>query len=94
MLTGFDREVKSFLDNRIKSWDLGKISFSFQSSLSLLLLLFLILVRTPHHWDRPNNLSALNAVAKPTSSGFLFMNAAIISTIAGKLHGSLRWKVQ
>lgn len=60
----------------------------------VVVVLFSILVRIPHHWDRPNNLSALNAVAKPTSSGFLFMNAAIISTIAGKLHGSLRWKVQ
>lgn len=44
--------------------------------------------------DSPNNLSALKAVAKATSSGFLFISAAIISTIAGKLHGSFRWNVQ
>lgn len=47
-----------------------------------------------HYWDSPNSLRALKAVAKATSSGVLFINAAIISTIAGKLHGSLRWKVQ
>lgn len=44
--------------------------------------------------DRPKSFSALNAVAKATSSGVLLMRAAIISTIAGKLHGSFRWKVQ
>lgn len=47
-----------------------------------------------YHCDRPNNFNALNAVAKATSSGVFFMKAAIISTIAGKLHGSFRWKVQ
>lgn len=40
--------------------------------------------------DNPNNLSALKAVAKATSSGFLPIKAAIISTIAGKLQGSFR----
>lgn len=39
-------------------------------------------------------MSALKAVAKATSSGFLPIRAAIISTIAGKLHGSFRWNVQ
>lgn len=45
---------------------------------------------TQIYCDNPNNLSALKAVAKATSSGFLFIKAAIISTIAGKLHGSFR----
>lgn len=40
--------------------------------------------------ERPNNFSALNAVAKATSSGVLLMKAAIISTIAGREQGSLR----
>lgn len=44
--------------------------------------------------DRPNSLSALKAVANATSSGVFFMNAAIISTMAGRLHGSFRWNVQ
>lgn len=46
------------------------------------------------YWERPNNFRALNAVAKATSSGFFFIKAAIISTIAGNEQGSLRWKVQ
>lgn len=46
------------------------------------------------HWDKLNNFKALKAVAKATSSGVLCIKAAIISTIAGKLHGSFRWKVQ
>lgn len=33
-------------------------------------------------------------MAKATSSGVFFMKAAIISTRAAKLHGSLRWNVQ
>lgn len=40
--------------------------------------------------DKPNNFKALKAVAKATSSGVLFIKAAIISTIAGRLHGSFR----
>lgn len=44
--------------------------------------------------DNPKSFRALNAVARATSSGVLDIKAAIISTIAGKLHGSLRWKVQ
>jgi hypothetical protein len=44
--------------------------------------------------DKPNSLSALKAVARPTSSGFLFMKAAISSTMLGKEHGSFRWNVQ
>lgn len=48
----------------------------------------------PAHWDRPKSFSPLKAVASPTSSGFLFIKAAIISTIAGRLQGSFRWKVQ
>ena len=40
--------------------------------------------------DNPKSFKALNAVAKATSSGVFFMNAAIISTMAGKLQGSLR----
>lgn len=46
------------------------------------------------HCDKPNSFSALKAVAKATSSGVLLIRAAIISTIAGKLQGSFRWKVQ
>lgn len=42
------------------------------------------------HWDKLNSFKALKAVAKATSSGVLCMNAAIISTMAGKLHGSFR----
>lgn len=44
--------------------------------------------------DKPNNFNALKAVAKATSSGFLPIRAAIISTIAGNEHGSFRWNVQ
>lgn len=44
--------------------------------------------------ESPNNFNALNEVAKATSSGFLFMKAAIISTIAGNEQGSFLWKVQ
>lgn len=40
--------------------------------------------------DKPNNFNALKAVAKATSSGFLPIRAAIISTIAGNEHGSFR----
>ena len=50
--------------------------------------------RAPSHWDRPKILSALKAVANATSSAGFFINAAIISTMAGSEHGSLRWKVQ
>lgn len=40
MLTGFDREVKSFLDNRIKSWDWENIVFV----LELIVVVFLFFV--------------------------------------------------
>jgi hypothetical protein len=48
----------------------------------------------PGHWERPKILSALKAVARATSSTGFFINAAVISTMAGSEQGSLRWKVQ
>lgn len=47
-----------------------------------------------YHCDNPNNLIALKAVAKATSSGVLFIKAAKISAIAGRQQGSFLWKVQ
>ena len=45
----------------------------------------------PLYPDRPNTLRALKVVARATSSGVLFRYAAIISTVTGREHGSLRW---
>ena len=43
---------------------------------------------------KPKSFKALNVVASATSSGGLFIKAAIISTVIGREHGSLRLKLQ
>lgn len=79
-----------FLGNKKK---LVKVKSRFLSNVSFGSLRRRI-VASLAHWDSPKSFSPLKAVASPTSSGFLFMKAAIISTIAGRLQGSFRWKVQ
>lgn len=56
--------------------------------------LFVTTINSLDYCESPKSLRALKDVAKATSSGFLFMKAAIISTIAGKEQGSFLWKVQ
>lgn len=87
-----DYDLKSFSSRKV-TVSIGKVKSRFLS-IEQKNVSFGVVGSPLTHWDSPKSFSPLKAVARPTSSGFLFIKAAIISTIAGRLQGSFRWKVQ